>query len=297
MKNLALVAACAVAAFGGVMLGDLLDDEASARDTESPGDALAVTRLEQRLDDVVSRLEEQAHRVAALDLRLAGIAQPEPLPEAALRGLVESVLAERLSGLADSKSVEAEPKDPALVARDLLAQLDGLAGDDVERELLWEEIRKQGLMDAVLAELEAQVAAAPGDADLRVELGLAYLQKIQEVGNGPLAGIFATKADEQFDAVLEQDPQHWDARFTKAVSLSFWPPIFGKQNEAIANFAQLAEQQKHMQPDPKHADTWLLLGNMYQQMGKHDEAMAAWTEGYELHPDANSLAEKLLGDQ
>src|SRR4030095_4281872 len=115
-----------------------------------------------------------------------------------------------------------------------------LKGD--AREALWKQIRDAGLTDEVIARMEPLAAAHPNDAGIQVALGEAYLQKIFEVGNGPEAGEWATKADKYFEAAPEITPQQGDARFAKAISLSFWPPMFGKQAEAIQNFETLVAQ-------------------------------------------------------
>ena len=116
-----------------------------------------------------------------------------------------------------------------------------------------------------------------------------FLQKTQLSGNGPEAGLWAMKADQAFDDILALDEQHWDARFTKAVALSFWPPIFGKQSEAIRQFEVLREQQRHQTPSAGHGQTYLLLGNLYQQMGQTEKALQVWQEGAGIFPDMAEL--------
>ncbi len=102
------------------------------------------------------------------------------------------------------------------------------------------------------------------------------------------------KADEAFDAALARDDHHWDARFSKAVSPSFWPPLFGKQAEAIEHFETLMGQQEALpQQGPKHAQTYLLLGNLYQQQGNNDKALATWNDGTQLFPDNHELAARV----
>jgi len=118
-----------------------------------------------------------------------------------------------------------------------------------------------------------------------------------KAGNGPEAGIWATKADKAFDAALAVDDHCWDARFSKAVSLSFWPPVFGKQGEAIKNFEVLTEQQASQPSDPKFAQTWLLLGNMYQQTGRMDQALATWQKGLALFPGNEALQAQIASAQ
>ncbi len=169
-----------------------------------------------------------------------------------------------------------------------LALLDGDLSD-AEVQGLWRELAEEGLTGDIIAAFEARAEANPNDPDAQVELGGVYLQKIFEVGNSPEAGLWATKADGAFDRALELDERHWDARFSKAVSLSFWPPVFGKQGEAIQHFEVLVSQQEGLAGEPRHVQTHVLLGNMYQQIGEREKALGVWRYGLELFPDEESL--------
>lgn len=177
-------------------------------------------------------------------------------------------------------------------ARHLLTELLVLDDDRAVQDF-WQRMREEGRVDELIAAFEAHAAEAPGDPERQLQLGQAYLQKIQEVGNGPLAGELATRADRAFDAALAVDPDHWEARFHKAVALSFWPPVFGKQNAAIAQFEHLIGQQAGLAPAPEHAQVHLLLGNMYQQVGATEKALAAWKTGLSVFPDHEGLAAQL----
>ena len=83
------------------------------------------------------------------------------------------------------------------------------------------------------------------------------------------------------------------ARFTKAMSLSFWPPVFGKQGEAIQHFEILANQQEEGPPSGHFAQTYLLLGNMYAEQGKSEKALEAWERGLGYFPSNESLNKQL----
>ena len=166
-----------------------------------------------------------------------------------------------------------------------------LKGD--ARESLWKQIRDAGLTDEMIARMEALASAHPNDAGIQVALGEAYLQKIFEVGNGPEAGVWATKADKSFDAALAINPQQWDARFAKAISLSFWPPMFGKQAEAIQNFETLIAQQESQPSKPEFAQTYLWLGNLYLQQGKTDQAKEVYGKGLVAFPNDPELLKQL----
>jgi tetratricopeptide (TPR) repeat protein len=164
---------------------------------------------------------------------------------------------------------------------------------DMEVQRLWREFAEEGLTDDIVAAFEALAEASPNDPDLQVELGSMYLNKITEVGTSPEAGLWAQKADASFDRALEIDDHHWNARFNKAVSLSFWPPVFGKQGEAIKHFEILVGQQAGVAGGDGHVQTHLLLGNMYQQIGEHEKALGAWRGGLEYFPEHEGLMEQI----
>lgn len=176
---------------------------------------------------------------------------------------------------------------------DLYARLDDPDLSPLEKQELWQKIRESGRLQEVVDFLEARALANPNDPQLEVELGAAFLQQIQEVGNGPLAGVLATHADDAFNRALELDENHWNARYNKAVALSFWPPVLGKQPAAIAEFETLVAQQSQSTSQPGFAQTHLLLGNLYQQTGQYDKAVAAWQNGAQLFPNNEALAQQL----
>jgi tetratricopeptide (TPR) repeat protein len=154
---------------------------------------------------------------------------------------------------------------------------------------LWAELRDAGMVDEVLALFEERAKSNPKDAAVQVELGQAYLQKLFTVPNGPEQGTWAIKADQAFDSALAIDDHHWGARFNKAISLSNWPAFLGKQNEAARHFETLLEQQKASGPREEHAETYFFLGNLYQSMGKTEQALATWNAGLAMFPDHDEL--------
>ncbi len=162
------------------------------------------------------------------------------------------------------------------------------------RYAIWNRARESGKFQDLLTALEARAAADPDNAQLQFELGYGYLQPlIHGEATGVEAGEWSMKADSAFDAALALDPANWDARFNKAVTYSFWPPIFGKQAAAIKNFEILVEQQSHMAPAPEFAQTYLFLGNMYEQTGQSDKAKEAWNLGLAAFPQDADLRERL----
>ncbi len=178
---------------------------------------------------------------------------------------------------------------------DLQAAILKLSGEELsesEYRSFWGEIVKAGKIDEAVAEFERRANANPNDSDAQVQLGHAYLQKLFTVGDME-KGAWSVKSDKAFSAALEVDPQHWDARFSKAVSLSFWPAIFGKKDEAIHHFEILLEQQEAKNSEKKFAQSYLYLGNLYQEKGDKDKAKAIWERGLSRFPTNSALQSKM----
>lgn len=249
------------------------------------------------LGDAVLALQREQERLAgAIDELRMDVAGATPGDQRLPRGEIEAVVAEVLAARAPEPAPGTPTGVPVEPPFDEQAALERLLAGDLdegEAQRLWRQAADHGAADALLQAFEERVEADPTNPDARVDLGVACLQRIQEVGNGPLAGVYATRADQAFDAALAIDERHWDARFHKAVALSFWPPVFGKQGAAIQQFEVLVAQQAGSVQKPAFARTHLLLGNMYAQMGELEKAQAAWRHGAELFPAFEPLQEQL----
>ena len=165
--------------------------------------------------------------------------------------------------------------------------------DDENAEALFKALRDSGRMEEYFDALQAMIDKDPSDPDLRTALGVAYLQRLFITPPGPDSGLLAMRADEAFDQALALDENHWSARFTKAVSLSNWPAFLGKGGEAIQQLEILLTQQENLPASPEHAQTYLFLGNMYQQQGQNEKALETWRQGFSLFPESMELAEQL----
>lgn len=245
------------------------------------------------LDDLRGELSTLTENQARIDTRLARLDASfaaAGMSSARVPVLdIDAAVARALS----VAGAEVPPPSTWRTPDQLLAALEDSNLSGLEVQELWQRLRDEGRMDEVLAAFEARADRDPSDPEAQVALGTAYLQKIQEIGNGPLAGVLATQADRAFERALQLDPTHWEARYSKAVALTFWPPVFGKQNEAIATFESLVAQQASMVPEPHHSGPHLLLGNMYQQIGETQKAIAAWQAGLALFPGDADLAAQL----
>ncbi len=297
MKPLSILLLASAASLVGGGLAAVL--HADARSGNGDDATAALVRLEQRLDALST--EQLALRESVERLRISESAgrAAQPLGLHEIDAAIDRALAVRseAAALSPGGSAPAAAGAPAQEPEggdldELLARLTAPDIDEEGWQAVWGEIRKAGLMAEALAWFEHRAKLTPSDPDVHVALGGAYIQKIFEVGNGPDAGIWATKADRAFDAALALEPGNWDARFSKAVSLSFWPALFGKQPEAIAHFETLVQAQEGRAPEPRFAQTYLLLGNLYAQTGKADRAREVWERGLRYFPTDSELMAK-----
>jgi tetratricopeptide (TPR) repeat protein len=255
------------------------------------------------LRDALARIRTENARLAAELERRAGtlVAAEGPADDG---GPSEADIAAALARWRAAHPDEAlraeEPAAPralpadAEIARvpmtELVELLSGTGFSNVERQEMFERLRKAGRIDEYVAAIEALAAADPENADLQVALGHAYLQKLFGMGNTSETGMIAMKSDAAFDRALEIDDENWAARFSKAVALSNWPAFMGRGPEAIEHFELLLEQQADApEQRDEYAMTYLFLGNMYQAAGDAERALATWKAGLALFPGVDDL--------
>ncbi len=276
----------------------ILHDKLTANSAK-PVDPEAVSRVSDRLSVLEnaaaaaqSSAEDLRRRLAAAEERLTRSESARPADRS---GGIAGAGSDGTETPAAAAGSDRPAGGAALDLQSALAKLSDKSLDDVARAQLWKDIAKAGLLDGVLADLEAKAKADKQNPTAQVLLAEACIAKIQDVGNGPLAGVYGNKADKAYDTALAADPEHWDARFGKAIALSFWPPIMGKQPEAIRQFETLLGQQEKRPTSPEYVDTYLLLGNLYAQSGNAAKAAEIWRKGATLFPDHAGLKEKLAG--
>lgn len=283
--------AVAIASAVVVTLGSSL--LTSDRTEESSDASGALSDLALRVEGLAGSQEKLAQAIAELEMRPVATSERNIAGE--LEDAIERYLASRAESLEET-SAPVEAAAPSFASLDLQTILATLEDPDkswMEKEELWQLLREEGRLDEVIAEYERLAGLDPNNPDRKVELGYAYIQKIQEVGQGALAGKWAALADEQFDAALALDEMHWDARFTKAMALSHWPAFAGKTAETIAEFEKLIEIQDQVPVQDDHLNTYLVLGNIYMGQGKNDLAISTWQKGLGSFPGNESLLEQI----
>ena len=157
----------------------------------------------------------------------------------------------------------------------------------------WKKLREAGKLDQAITELEELTASDPRNAEYPAALGEAYLKKCGTIQDAREQGILAMQADKLFDSSLSLDPANWEARFTKAVALTYWPASLNKGEEAIQHFQTLIQQQESQSPQPEFAGTYAWLGEQYQKAGRTEEARTVWQRGAAWFPADEQLRSKL----
>ena len=158
-----------------------------------------------------------------------------------------------------------------------------------EKQAAWKELKDSGRLADAAAELEQRMANDPKNALYPAALGQAYLKLCGTTTDVRQQAIWAMTADADFETALNLDPSNWDARYTKAVGMSYWPASLNKGDEVIQQFNTLIAQQEQQAPQPQFAQTYEWLGKQYQKAGQTDAAQQVWQRGAALYPDNQSL--------
>lgn len=274
-----LLAAAAAAAVSLTMRpqADVAPADATA---ELQAEVAALRRTQATLQQELERLRTQpvaAPVAAAAPQRVAASLDDQQVAVA-----VEAYLQKRGAGAAAAASGTAAKFD-------LDTDFDRLAGTNFwSSPDLWKKAFAAGAMDQVIAKFEALAKANPKDVGAQMDLARAYMAYLQlDQSKWQLS----MKADKVFDDVLAIDNTHWEARFTKAVSYTFYPDFLGKKKDAIANFETLVAQQELQPVQPNQAQTYLYLGNLLEQSDPQ-RAREVWARGAQRHPDNAELRQK-----
>jgi len=252
----------------------------------------ALASVESRQSSLATELEVLRAQLAARELGLSRSAAEVPLAE--IENAVARVLEARVGdaiGAADrgDKSRAGDAADARRAYEELLAL--HLSGDLAETK--WKEIGDAGLLDEVVALFEQRAREHPDDPEAQSDLGLACMkQSVRLIGTQD-GYAWVVKGDKCFDAALAIDERNWRARFMKATGLSFWPPVLGKQAEAIRHFEILVAQQDSSPVQPGFAKAYLFLGNLYLQSGDAAKALATWKQGRALFPHDAELQSQI----
>jgi tetratricopeptide (TPR) repeat protein len=262
------------------------------------GDQLVIEGLQADVKDLRKQNEQLQTRLDEVRAKAASAAAPASLQRTEAPTLspdqvaaaVEAYLDRRGSGPADAAAAKA---GDAELAFDVEGDLDTLLGSNYwDNADAWKRAFDAGKMDEVIDAFKELADANPNDPKAQMDLANAYMAYLQ-MDNSKWN--MSMLADKQFDKVLAIDGNHWEARFTKAVSYTFWPKFLGKNKEAISHFETLIEQQKSQPVQDHHAQTYLYLGNMLADEDP-ERARQIWQQGATRHPNNTELRGKLGGN-
>lgn len=216
----------------------------------------------------------------------------QSLPAAAQETNLLRPAADRSAAASGVAAAPASAIDPDVITRaiDTLLNLESTYG---QRQSALRQLIQTGKLDQAIAALEQKRAAEPEVADYAATLGHAYIKKCGATQDVREQATLAMQADKLFDSALSLDVSNWEARFTKAVAMSYWPANLNKGEEVIGHFQTLIQQQELTPAKPEFAETYLWLGDQYHKLGSHEEALAVWQRGTALFPSHQALQNRL----
>ena len=247
--------------------------------------------LARRLEHAETSLDELAEQIETLDPLVHDSPDPSGDPGAATRVPMDE------SPPAAVAPSERDATQPTPREQEEFAELlDALLGPDLdlhgppeELERFWQLARKNGVADARVKDLEAAVAERPHDLDLRMALARAYVGKLFTVPGGPEQGMWGERAEREWQGVIEQDPDHWEAQFLLANNWGYYPDFMGKTSDAIDGLERARAIQENLPPVPDHVQTYLSLSRLYQRRGDTDRVRAVLEAGLDYFPGDERL--------
>jgi tetratricopeptide (TPR) repeat protein len=232
--------------------------------------------------------------------------QPNPAEPKAIESNPEPPAApptksDTAAGIQSSSSSSAQSSNASTISP-AVSQVDALLAARKDKQAMLDQLRKDGHLDDVIAELQQRMAANPNDAKIPTTLGEALLNKVRalhEAGgdNYNQVGILAMQADESFNTALKLDPKNWEAQFVKCSSMYYWPANPEMDNQVVQRLSSLIDQQEGMPSQPEFAQPYIVLGNEYQKIGKETEAAATWALGAQKFPGDPTLQQKISGNK
>jgi tetratricopeptide (TPR) repeat protein len=271
MKKILLLTIAAAAVVAGAII---YSNKQKALPTPAPVAEAAPTQPEPQPQEVTS------------------IPKPQPTPAVATPAL-------------HAPTATVAPVAPAPVTEEtnsIRKTVDALLTARGRKHEMLEQLRKDGQLDSVIAELQRRATEDPNNASVPTTLGEALLNKVKGMHDAGITdptelGIVALQADQSFNNALKIDPKNWEAQYVKASSMYYWPADAARDNAAAQQLANLIDQQEAMpSQSDSYAMTYIALGKQYQKMGKTDEAIATWQLGAQKFP-GNADLQKLKSGQ
>lgn len=145
--------------------------------------------------------------------------------------------------------------------------------------------------DRSVAFFEKLATASPQSANVHLNSGFAYVDKIPVAGSITQV-ILANKALTEFSKAVDLQP-NWINYYTRGASYLFWPKIF---NRAPLGVADLEKALKIQSAEPRrsyYVKVYIALGDGYWKTDQPEKALAVWREGLKQFPDSKELKTRL----
>jgi tetratricopeptide (TPR) repeat protein len=160
-------------------------------------------------------------------------------------------------------------------------------------EKIFEAARKANSSETLVRSFQTLVDENPQDASAHCLLARAFIETLMAEPNFIQKGEWARKADAEYLEAIRLDPASWEAHYSRAFSLSWWPEQLGMLPEAIRSFERALELQAGSAAQPRYADTYAQLGRLYTRAAKADKAVAVLSEGLRVFPGNEELKKQL----
>lgn len=135
------------------------------------------------------------------------------------------------------------------------------------------------------------VAADPDSANLHLNFGFAYVDKMPAAGSVTQV-ILANTAVGEFSKAIELQP-NWIGYYTRGASYLFWPKVFNRAPLGVADLERALELQKKGHRHSYYVRTYIALGDGYWKNDQLEKARATWKQGFKEFPDNEQLKTRL----
>jgi tetratricopeptide (TPR) repeat protein len=149
--------------------------------------------------------------------------------------------------------------------------------------------------DRCLAFFEELSTAHPDAANVFLNYGLAYVDKIPSAGSISQL-LLANNAIGHFSKSIEVKTT-WLGLYTRGRSHLFWPKVFNRAQLGVADLEQAYEMQQAGAGRRRlHVRVFEALGDGYAKTDDFEKARAIWKEGLQEFPGREGLQERLALD-
>jgi len=249
-------------------------------------------RVDRGYDDAALRGEMRALREELQRLQLRVVDAETPMAEAAretsstieVEKPVDPDAAPAEAGASERKAVAFEPKK---YVESLRGKHFSVRDNDA---LITRLSMSVDQIDPTIDALKAAIKADPSNPDLYAALASAHVAKLAAgVAAGPAAGPVYMQALGAYNKAIELQPDHWDARFSRAFTTSMAPEFVGLRPTSIKEFEDLVQRQESLPKQEEFSRTYMRLGTLYKDAGNTNKAREIWTKGLQRFPDDDQI--------